>query len=65
MHHVYKHTASPKKLETGLRTNCAGIPFTLLLRIGAPKWGLLGFQLLGVYSKGSGFGVTVYLEVHG
>ena len=34
----------PKKLETGLRTNRAGIPYTLLLRIealGFPTFGLL------------------------
>ena len=33
-------TLNPKKLETGLRTNSAGIPHTLLLRIesiGFPK----------------------------
>ena len=35
---------SPKKLETGLRTNSAGIPYTLLIRIeaiGFPTFGLL------------------------
>ena len=35
---------SPKKLEAGLRTNSAGIPYTLLLRIeviGFPTFGLL------------------------
>ena len=35
---------NPKKLETGLRTNRAGIPYTLLLRIeaiGFPTFGLL------------------------
>ena len=35
---------NPKKLETGLRTNSAGIPYTLLLRIeaiGFPTFGLL------------------------
>ena len=37
---------NPKKLETGLRTNSAGIPYTLLLRIE-----LFGFQLLGFYHK--------------
>ena len=41
---------SPKKLETGLRTNSAGIPYTLLLRIeaiGFPTFGLLlqGFRV--------------------
>ena len=35
---------NPKKLETGLRTISAGIPYTLLLRIeaiGFPTFGLL------------------------
>ena len=35
---------NPKKLETGLRTNSAGIPYTLLLRIeaiGFPTFWLL------------------------
>ena len=35
---------SPKKLETGLRTNSAGIPYAILLRIeaiGFPTFGLL------------------------
>ena len=35
---------NPKMLETGLRTNSAGIPYTLLLRIeaiGFPTFGLL------------------------
>ena len=35
--------ANPKKLETGLKTNSAGIPYTLLLRIeavGFPTFGL-------------------------
>ena len=34
----------PKKLETGLRSNSAGIPYTLVLRIeaiGFPTFGLL------------------------
>ena len=37
-------TVSPKKLETGLRSNSAGIPHTLLFRIeavGFPTFGLL------------------------
>ena len=37
-------TANPRKLETGLRSNSAGIPYTLLLRIeaiGFPTFGLL------------------------
>ena len=37
-------TVNPMKLETGLRPNSAGIPYTLLLRIeaiGFPTFGLL------------------------
>ena len=37
-------TVIPKKLETGLRPNSAGIPYTFLLRIeamGFPTFGLL------------------------
>ena len=37
-------TVNPKKLETGLRPNSAGIPYTLVLRIeaiGFPTFGLL------------------------
>ena len=34
---------SPKKLETGFRTNSAGIPYTLLLRIQA-----IGFPTVGL-----------------
>ena len=40
--HVF--IGSPRKLETGLRTNSAGIPYTLLLRIeaiGFPTFRLL------------------------
>ena len=39
---------SPIKLETGLRPNSAGIPYTLLLRIealGFPTFGLLLYQV--------------------
>ena len=39
-----KSRVSPIKLETGLRSNSAGIPYTLLLRIeaiGFPTFGLL------------------------
>ena len=32
---LWVYTVSPKKLETGLRTKSAGIPYTLLLRIEA------------------------------
>ena len=38
------YTVNPIKLETGLRLNSAGIPYTLLLRIeaiGFPTFGLL------------------------
>ena len=50
---------NPIKLETGLRPNSAGIPYTLLLRmeaIGFPTlWGLLyrvvGFVLSSTYVK--------------
>ena len=38
------YTVNPKKLETGLRPNSAGIPYALLLRseaIGFPTFGLL------------------------
>ena len=41
---VFGLTVNPVKLETGLRPNSAGIPFTLLLRIeaiGFPTFGLL------------------------
>ena len=40
-------TANARKLETGLRPNRAGIPYTLLLRIeaiGFPTFGLLLYQ---------------------
>ena len=33
-----RRIVNPKKLETGLRTNSAGIPYTLLLRIEANHW---------------------------
>ena len=47
-------TVNPIKLETGLRPNRAGIPYTLLLRmetIGFPTFGLLlqGLSGLGGY----------------
>ena len=41
---------SPRKLETGLRTNSAGIPYALLLRIEAivfPTFDLQGFGVRG------------------
>ena len=40
----FESTVNPIKLETGLRPNSAGIPYTLLLRIeatGFPTFGLL------------------------
>ena len=39
-----QYTVNPIKLETGVRPNSAGIPYTLLLRIeaiGFPTFGLL------------------------
>ena len=41
---VWGSTVNPKKLETGLRPNSAGIPYILLLgieAIGFPTFGLL------------------------
>ena len=41
---VLGFTVNPVKLETGLRPNSAGIPYTLLLRIeaiGSPTFGIL------------------------
>ena len=41
---VFGSIVNPKKLETGLRINSAGTPYTLLLRIeaiGFPTFGLL------------------------
>ena len=41
---IYPIIVNPKKLEAGLRTNSAGIPYTLLLgieAIGFPTFGLL------------------------
>ena len=54
---VYLHARvhiqeSPKKLETGLRPNSAGIPYTLLLRIEA-----IGFPTVGLL-------LYVYVCVH-
>ena len=42
-------TLNPIKLETGLRPNSAGIPYTLLLRteaVGFPTFGLLLYIIL-------------------
>ena len=49
-------TVNPIKLETGLRPNSAGIPYTLLLRmeaIGFPSFGLLLYT--GFYGSVSAF----------
>ena len=48
-------TVNPIKLETGLRPNSAGIPYTLLLRIeaiGFPTFGLLLYigTTIGIHS---------------
>ena len=48
--------ANPIKLETGLRPNSAGIPYTLLLRIeatGFPTFGLLLYFKAKVYIVGA------------
>ena len=42
-----QYILKPKKLETGLRTNSAGIPFTLLLRIEAFTLSQLGHARRG------------------
>ena len=47
-------TVNPIKLETGLRPNSAGIPYTLLLRIeaiGFPIFGLLLSTVMVVQSE--------------
>ena len=47
-----RYTVNPIKLETGLRPNSAGIPYTLLLRIeaiGFPTLGLLLYSLIKRY----------------
>ena len=47
---MHSDTVSPIKLETGLRPNSAGIPYTLLLRIeaiGLPTFRLLLYPDLG------------------
>ena len=52
-----RNTVSPIKLETGLRPNSAGIPYTLLLRfeaIGFPTFGLLLYAF-GYLMSGWGF----------
>ena len=56
-------TVNPIKLETGLRPNRAGIPYTLLLRveaIGFPTFGLLLYYLIKAsWTLGSGFEVDI------
>ena len=49
-------TVNPIKLETGLRPNSAGIPYTLLLRIEAMVEGPINHSVsgLGFYSDKSG-----------
>ena len=50
-------TVDPIKLETGLRPNSTGIPYTLLLRIKAMGFQLFGFYCTGFRASGSsGFG---------
>ena len=50
--YIYIYMVNPKKLETGLRTNSAGIPYTLLLRIEAIGFPTFGF-LLYIVRKGA------------
>ena len=49
-------TVNPKKLETGLRPNSAGIPYTLLLRIGAMGFPTFGRLLYGLRFRAWGLG---------
>ena len=67
--HLKKLTVNPIKLQTGLRPNSAGIPFTLLLRteaIGFPTFGLLLYRFWGQGFRGlrlrvaRGLGIRVY-----
>ena len=66
-------TVKPKKLETFLRPNSAGIPCTLLLGIGAiefPTFWLLsstigveqGHQVLGIRTRGIMFFILSFLS---
>ena len=48
---------NPKKLETGLETISAGIPYTLLLRI-------LGFQPLGLFYCSRKLATTALQRLH-
>ena len=48
----FRFIANPIKLETGLRPNSAGIPYTLLLRIeaiGFPTFRLLLYGAVGLW----------------
>ena len=49
--YIYIYTVNPIELETGLRPNSAGIPYTLLLRIEA-----MGFPTFGLLLYGGGGG---------
>ena len=50
--HEHASIVNPRKLETGLRTNSAGIPYTLLLRIEAIGFPTFGLLLFGEPQKG-------------
>ena len=50
----------PKKLETGLRTISAGIPYTLLLRIEAIEFPTSGLLLYQSFSSSGGLGFGVW-----
>ena len=52
--HSALHIVNPKKLETGKRTNSAGIPYALLLRVEAiwfPTFGLLLYDDPSCHNK--------------
>ena len=51
-------TVNPKKLETGLRSNSAGIPYTLLFRIEA-----IGFLTFGLLLYGESAGLRRHVSV--
>ena len=55
-----RFTVNTKKLETGLWTNSAGIPYTVLLRIEAMGFPTFGLLLWGSFTvSGLGFGFRV------
>ena len=55
---AFRFTVNRIKLETGLRPNNAGIPYTLLLRIEAIGFPTFGLLLQGLRVFGLGFRVS-------